>query len=302
MIRRLLSMSISIVIGCLCLSSKNVALLIGIGNYNSSLTGWNVIHGNNDVVLLEKKFKDKGFAISYLVDDKATKNNIKSSLSKLVTSATTGDSIYIHFSGHGQLIADMNQDENNGYDQSFVCFDACFSPYYKVRGCKYRGQNHLIDDELFPYLNNLKKKIGKKGYVIVVFDSCYSEGADRSARSETASPKCLVDWIGTVRGTNDALLIDSATEMYLRSIKKPDSYSSRGGSITIISACMSDKRNYECKERHSGRKYGSLSYCIAKMLDLKIPLSLWGDYFSSNKYRSLNIFRPSQSPMVEFHK
>ncbi len=287
-------------IGLMC--AKNTALLIGIGNYNPTATGWSKIHGNNDVSLLETKLKSKGFSVSHLTDGNATKNNIKAALTKLVGAASAGDIVYLHFSGHGQLVADMNNDEQEDFDQSFVCYDACFSPNYKVSGKSYRGQNHFIDDELFPYLNNLKRKVGKKGQVIVVFDTCYSGGADRDEQTDDLDPESDVEWSETTRGTDDEFPVNSSATTYLRSITKPSNYSSNGGNITIICACESDKRNYECKERHSGRRYGSLSYCIGKMLDSNIPMAQWGDYFRTQKYKTLRIFRPSQNPVVEIHK
>lgn len=300
--RRLSILLMAIVLGIGLMCAKNTALLIGIGNYNPTATGWSKIHGNNDVSLLESKLKSKGFSVSYLTDGNATKNNIKAALTKLVGAVSAGDVVYLHFSGHGQLVADMNNDEQEDFDQSFVCYDACFSPNYKVSGKSYRGQNHFIDDELFPFLNNLKRKVGKKGQVIVVFDTCYSGGADRGEQTDDPDPESDVEWSETTRGTDDEFPVNNSATTYLRSIIKPTNYSSSGGNITIISACESDKRNYECKERHSGRKYGSLSYCIGKMLDRNVPMTQWGDYFRTKKYKTLRIFRPSQNPVVEIHK
>lgn len=291
-----------LVLGYVCTFAKNTALLIGIGNYNPATTGWSTIHGNNDVTLLEKKLKAKGFSVSYLIDKKATKNNIKTALSRLVASTVAGDMVYLHFSGHGQLIADMNNDEQEELDQSFVCYDACFSPKYKVAGNGYRGQNHFIDDELFPYLNDLKKKVGKNGNVIVVFDTCYSGGADRGEQADEPDPESEVEWVQTTRGTDDEFQVNKSAEAYLRSITKPGNYTTGGGKITIISACESDMKNYECKERHSGRKYGSLSYCIGKILDRNVPMTQWGEFFRAQRYKTLRIFRPSQNPVVESHK
>ncbi len=291
----------AMVLGLGLMCAKNSALLIGIGNYNPATTGWPKIHGNNDVSLLEAKLKSKGFTVSHLTDANATKNNIKAALTKLVGAVSAGDIVYLHFSGHGQLVADMNNDEQEDFDQSFVCYDACFSPNYKVSGKSYRGQNHFIDDELFPFLNNLKRKVGKKGQVIVVFDTCYSGGADRGEQIEDPDPESDVEWSQTTRGTDDEFPVNSSAKKYLLSIKRPANYTSRGGNITIISACESDKRNYECKERHSGRKYGSLSYCIGKMLDRNVPMSQWGEYFRTQKYRTLRIFRLSQNPVVKIH-
>ena len=302
MSRRLSLFLTAFVLGFAVMVAKNTALLIGIGNYNPAATGWSRLHGNNDVSLLETKLKAKGFFVSHLTDSKATKNNIKAALTRLVGSVSSGDIVYLHFSGHGQLVADMNNDEQEGLDQSFVRYDACFSPNYKVSGKSYRGQNHFIDDELFPYLNNLKRKVGKKGQVIVVFDTCYSGGEDRGEQSDEPDPESDVEWTQTTRGTDDEFRVDSSAKAYLRSIAKPADYASDGGNITIISACESDKKNYECKEKHSGRKYGSLSFCIAKMLDRNIEISQWGEYFRTRKYKSLKIFRASQNPVVEIHK
>ena len=282
--------------------AKNTALLVGIGSYNFAATGWSEIHGNNDVFLLEEKLKAKGFTVSHLIDAKATKSNLKNALSRLVASTASDDVVYLHFSGHGQLVADMNNDEQKELDQSFVCYDACFSPKYKVAGKGYRGQNHFIDDELFPYLNNLKRKVGKNGNVIVVFDTCYSGGADRGEQTDEPDSESDVEWLKTTRGTDDEFQANKSAETYLRSIITPGNYTSGGGNIMIISACESDNKNYECKERHSGRKYGSLSYCIGKMLDRNIPMTQWSVYFSTQKYKTLRIFRPSQNPVVETHK
>ena len=253
------------------------------------------------MALLESKLKSKGFKVTKLVDRKATKRNIISALENLVSSSASGDVVYLHFSGHGQLIQDMNGDENGDFDQSFVCYDACFSPNYKVAGQSYRGQNHLIDDELFPYLDSLKRKVSTGGQVVVIFDTCYSEGADRGETGDDPNPNSEVEWTTTTRGTDYEFQVNKSSETYLCTIKHPGNYSNGGGAITIISACESDKRNYECKAKYSGKKYGSLSYCISKMLDSNVPMSQWCDYFISRKYKPLEIFRASQHPIAEKH-
>lgn len=281
--------------------AKNTALLIGIGDYNTALTGWSVIHGNNDIKLLEKRLKERDFRVVKLIDNQATKSRIISALSSLVSGACPGDIIYIHFSGHGQLIKDLNDDEITTFDQTFVCYDACFSPRFKIDGESYMGQNHLIDDELFPYLNKLKKRVGINGEVYVVFDSCYSGGADRGDQNEEPYEDSEVEWITTSRGTDDKFNLDSKSRQYIqKNILKPGNYSP-GGKIIVISACKSDQKNYECKEKRSGRKYGSLSYCISKMLDENIPMSEWHDFFQNKKHSRYKIFRASQEPVVERH-
>lgn len=286
---------------CIQISAKNKALLVGIGNYDTSLTGWKKLSGNNDVDLLSKKLKSKGFTVTSLKDNKATKKNIISAMRNLVSSARSGDMIYIHFSGHGQLIQDMNNDEPNGFDQSFICYDARFSTNYKINGVSYKGQYHLIDDELFPFINQLKSKVGTKGNIIVAFDSCYSEGNERSANIDDIEPADDIEFSSVTRGTDYEFSINKTAKIYLKSIKKPAKYRRTGGKVVVISACEWNQRNYEVKEKHSGKGYGSLSYCIGKLLDNNIKMGDWGDFFSSNKYKSYNIFRSSQRPTVEIH-
>lgn len=301
MIRSLLLLCLVLLLGNQSIVAENKALLIGIGEYDKKTTGWKKIHGNNDVRLLEGKLKIRGYSTSTLLDKAATKANIRKALKSLVASTGKGDTVYLHFSGHGQLVPDFNKDEENGFDQSFVCYDACFSPNYKIAGKPYRGQNHFIDDELFPFLNDLKRKVGKRGMVMVVFDTCYSEGEDRGEQTDRPDPESEVEWSDTTRGTDDRFQVNNAVRTYLRNIKKPVSYTSQGGNIIIISACGRDKKNYECKQRHSGRNYGSLSYCISKILDKNIPMEQWKEFFRVKKYKALKIFRPSQNPVVESH-
>lgn len=298
---KLLMLTVFLSFAFLCSEAKNQALLIGIGDYNPETTGWNKLNGNNDVDLLEGKLKAKGFSVFTLKDSEATKNNIKTALSRLVSSANAGDEIYVHFSGHGQLVEDMNNDEPDGLDQSFICYDACYSPKFKIRGASYRGENHLIDDELFPYINQLKSKVGSKGRIIIAFDSCYSGGADRGKMSDDPEPDSEVEFTSVTRGSDIMFPSTKESKAYLRSIKAPAQYKGTGGEVIVISACERDKKNYETKEKHSGKGYGSLTYCISKLLDHNVPINDWEDFFNSQKYKSYKIFRSTQHPVVERH-
>lgn len=285
----------------IAVEATNYALLVGIGNYDKTRTGWKTIHGNNDVDLLLTKLVAQSYEVVPLKDKKATKANILRELRLLSSRVSDGDVVYLHFSGHGQIFEDVNHDETDGRDQSFVCYDACLDSNFKYKGKQYVGQNHLLDDELFPFINQLKNRVGKSGNVIVVFDSCYSDGSARNGSPEVADPDCDVDFTDTTRGTDEEFPADTNVKLYLQRIKKPANFSSTGGRLTIICACGSDKVNHECKAKHSGRKYGSLSYCISKLLDKNIPITQWGEYFSSGKYRNLKIIRQSQTPTVEIH-
>lgn len=108
------------------MSAKNRALLIGVGGYNTSATGWGKISSVNDIDLLKPKFVALGYEVSSLTDAEATKAKVVSALKVLSGKTVAGDNIYLHFSGHGQLIEDLNGDEFADYDQClYVSMRVC---------------------------------------------------------------------------------------------------------------------------------------------------------------------------------
>lgn len=286
----------------LSLQGKERALLIGIGNYDTDKTGWTPIHGNDDVELLRGRLESHGFDVTTLKDSLATKRNVTEAISQLAAETKDGDIIYLHFSGHGQLLEDFNGDEEEGVDQSFVCYDACFSPEFTAENSSYHGQNHLIDDELYSYINLLKNNVGNQGMVVVVFDSCYSGGAERGGLSEVPDENSPVEWVETTRGTNDQFAVDEITAQYLSELEAPADFSGEGGTVLVLSACESDMKNYECRDKESGNYYGSLSYCIATLLDNDKGMDQWEDFFKNREFRQLGIFRPRQKPVVQSYK
>ncbi|MDE5757966.1 MAG: caspase family protein, partial [Allobaculum sp.] len=81
------------------------ALLIGIsdyGNTHEEPEKWANISGANDISLLTPLFNEQGFSIISLVDSQATYTGITKMLKKLVKESKKGDTVYIHFSMHGQ--------------------------------------------------------------------------------------------------------------------------------------------------------------------------------------------------------
>ena len=89
------------------------ALLIGIGDYPED-SGWNKIHGNNDISIIKSTLIRQGFSedsIMQLIDSAATKSNILKAFDDLAARLRYGDVAYIHFSGHGQQVSDLNGDE-----------------------------------------------------------------------------------------------------------------------------------------------------------------------------------------------
>ena len=115
--------------------------------------------------------------------------NVSLTITKLIESCDKNDTIYLHFSCHGQPVEDLDNDEEDGWDESIVSYDA--QKHY--REGFYVGENHITDDELHRYLHDIRIKVGPHGFVYVVLDACH---AGSSYRGENTDDKIYT------RGTN----------------------------------------------------------------------------------------------------
>lgn len=268
-------------------SATDHALLVGIGRYDTAKTGWNVIHGDNDVELLSAMFRDYGFDdVVTLTNGEATKDAIVSELTALADRCHSGDRVYFHFSGHGQPIRDDNRDEgmHKKYDESIIPYDACRDTR-RLNGT-YRGQYHLIDDELCPLLDAVKRRLTPDGELFVAVDACYSKGIQKDEMTDI-DPELL----RYVRGTHYAF-----TPPGRITVSKPKAFT-KGAKMTVVTACGAEERNFEYKSP-SGRIYGSLSYYIYTLLKNDTDFDRWRRCFSNKAYRRRGIFQSVQHPTI----
>ena len=265
--------------------ATNRALLIGIGEYKKG-TYWNKIHGDSDVELLKPLLEKKGFIVRTLTNANATKEGIINALNSLIKECKVGDKVYFHFSGHGQPIEDINEDETTMFDQTMVPFDA-------ARVCLngYNGENHFVDDEYSYYLNTLRKKLGTTGQLFIAVDACHSQGIERGELTDS------IDASLPVRGTSDEFRFKSKRPVQ----KKPASILSSGAKTVVVSACGKEERNYEYRSS-SGKMYGSLSYCISELLRSSSDFEQWITFFKQKKYEGRKFFQTIQHPTIKVYK
>ena len=230
------------------------ALLVGISNYEQvDENSWGVIHGTNDVDLLTPTLKKQGFRVTSIRNQVATAKKIRHEINKLIESSHSGDIVYLLFSCHGQPFEDLNGDEDDGWDESLIPFDA-----KKVfqKGV-YEGENHITDDELNGYLKSLRSKLGPKGFVYVVVDACHAGSSYRGDEEEDSV---------IIRGTDKGF--STSNKLYAPRINKRGRIkvekSADLADICIIEACRSYQVNSEIKEK--GIYYGSLSFYVNKTL------------------------------------
>lgn len=237
--------------------AKKRAFLVGISKYRANgRTAWTNIHGKEDVDSLAPALIKKGFTVKTLVNEQATYQGITSSIKTLITETKKGDVVFIHFSCHGQPVEDgllkgFPKDEKDGYDEAIVPIDA--GRVYSPNG--YKGEKHLIDDELNGYIKSIRTKIGPKGVLYVTIDACHAGESSRNG-------------IETIRGTNEVLTSQANTNYNPpRSIVKhyKVEHSSVMSPVLFIEACQSDERNFEI--RINGKEYGALSFNIWNALN-----------------------------------
>ena len=230
------------------------AFLVGISDYaQDEDNAWGVIHGNNDINLLHPTLYKQGFHLTTLRNKSASANRIRKELKKLITSSKFGDIVYIHFSCHGQPFEDLNGDEEDGWDESIIPYDA-----KKVfqKGI-YEGDCHITDDELNDYFKSLRSKLGPKGFVYVVIDACHAGSSYRGEEEEDSV---------IIRGTDKGFSISN--KLYAPRINKRGKIKVEKSidlaDICIIEACRSYQVNSEIFEK--GKYYGSLSFYVNKTL------------------------------------
>lgn len=227
------------------------ALVIGLGEQQDK--AWNKINGDKDVSLVQGMLKNAGFkSVTTLVNRQATKTGIIGAFRKMTASCKQGDVVYIHYSGHGQQMTDVHNDERDGLDECWIPYDA-----YRKVSKTYHGEKHLTDDELNVYLNAISNKIGAKGKLLVVIDACHSGDGTRGEDDEI------------VRGVEDTLVVDSqnARGLYeiFEAIKsffmgdngKENVINTKAKPLAerwiTISACRSDQVNVEMKSPAVGK-------------------------------------------------
>lgn len=254
------------------------ALVIGIGDYPAE-SGWRKISGDRDVELIVPMLRNNGFGqenIVTLVNEEATKSAIEAAFRNLADIAEDRDELYIHFSGHGQQVTDVDGDEpEDGFDEALIPYDAAVE--YGKNG--YRGQNHILDDELGIWLEALRQSVGPRGTILVALDACHSGDATRGEE----------DGQEHVRGTSEIFEMHGYNGTDGRDRKLDVDW-------ICLSACKSYQSNYEYKTE-SGY-CGRLSWAVSKVLRAGVGFEDFIDGLE-NIYDSMPLPGPPQNLDVE---
>jgi hypothetical protein len=232
------------------------ALLVGVSDYGNTMEDpnkWANISGANDIALLAPVFSEQGYSVTSLVDGQATHAGITTAIKQLTADSKRGDTVYIHFSLHGQPFEDLNGDEEDGWDEALIPVDA---EMQYIQGV-YEGKSHLLDDEIETYVNKLRIKLGTEGQLFVILDACHSGTASRGDDDH-------------IRGTREGFTRSGKVYTPNRTAETNDYFkvsTTEGQSpVTFIEACRSYQVNKEVRDIDTNTWYGSLSYYIAQSM------------------------------------
>lgn len=138
------------------------ALCIGINDYPG--TGQDLSGCVNDANDWKAVLEGRGFTVSQLLDQEATKAAILEAIGKLVSEAASKDLLVVTYSGHGSFVPDEDGDEPDGADEVLCPWDIELG-------------RPITDDELAGLYSDRRRGVR----IVMVSDSCNSGSVARFA-------------------------------------------------------------------------------------------------------------------------
>ncbi|WP_180129045.1 caspase family protein [Rhodoferax sp. BLA1] len=260
------------------------ALCIGINNYPG--THMDLQGCVNDANDWADCLGARGFGVSKLLDDQATKAAMVAALSNLISKASKNDSLVITFSGHGSYQPDTDGDEADGLDEALCPYDL------QTKGAA------LTDDEIKTLF--AARKPGVR--LVLIADSCHSGTVTRAAKAEPGAdtrPRFMPmgNWLPAKdlpknrAGKLAATVLAPAGASPLLG-----AYSRLLGDL-LLSGCKEGPNNFSYDAHIQGRYNGAFTYYALKALKTLKPEASYADW-----HKAILKYLPSasypQSPQI----
>ena len=214
---------------------KKIALSIGINYANSQ---YKLMGCLEDVKNMTDYLKTQGYDVTTLTEEKATYAGILAAFDALIGKARTGDTLFVHYSGHGSESVDINKDEANGGKDSTIV------PYDFLKA----GQ--ITDDVIRSRLIN-RVPAGCKLFGIM--DSCCSGSAydlRYQIKDQSRPIQNTPGWQYVLGSMNNALLF-SENKNYAKTVPQ----------VYMLSGCQDSKTSADAYVGN-GKFAGALTYCF----------------------------------------
>ena len=146
-------------------AGRTRAVLIGVNYVGTDVAldgAWNDVEKMRSFLHDEAGFSRDKDSMRVLRDNGTdaapTKANIEKAMRWLVKGAAAGDSLVLHFSGHGVRTSDAGGDESDGMDEALVPSD------FRDAGC-------VVDDDIF---QTCVRSLPKGVSLVAIMDCCHS--------------------------------------------------------------------------------------------------------------------------------
>lgn len=260
------------------------ALCIGINNYPG--TQMDLKGCVNDANDWSDALSARGFSVSKLLDEQATKAAMVAAMGNLISKAAKGDSLVITFAGHGTYQPDTDGDEVDGLDEGLCPYDL------------HTNGSALIDDEIKALFATRKPGVR----ILLISDSCHSGTVTRAAKGEPdgdTRPRFMPmgNWLP------DKLLPRNRVGKLASTVVAPVGASplmggySRALGDLLLSGCKEGPNNFSYDAKISGRPNGAFTYYALKALKTLKPEATYIDW-----HKAIVKYLPSanypQSPQI----
>lgn len=261
------------------------ALCIGINNYPG--TDMDLQGCVNDASDWAAELAARGFKVSTLLDDQATKAAMVKAMSELIGKGAKGDTLVITYSGHGTYQPDTDGDEIDGLDEALCPYDL------QTKG------EALIDDEIHTIFAG--RKAGVR--LILISDSCHSGTVTRAAKAEKdadSRPRFMPmgNWLPARELPKNRAGKVAAT-MTGPSGSSPLLAAARTNLLgdLLLSGCKEGPNNFSYDAKIKGRFNGAFTYYALKALKSMKPGATYAEW-----HKAITKYLPSasypQSPQI----
>ncbi len=241
------------------------ALCIGINNYPG--TDMDLAGCVNDAKDWTAVLTARGFAVSQLLDDKATKDAMVKAISGLIASGSTGDSLVITFSGHGTYAPDENSDEIDGLDEALCPYDIA-------------KDRPLLDDEIHAMF--AQRKPGVR--LLLISDSCHSGTVTRAIKADknALAPRTrflpLGAWLPKSKMPRSPGGKPAASVVVKASPSPWAGAMSAAQDDVLLSGCQEGPDNFSYDATIDGKPCGAFSYYAQKTLAKLKPSATYAQW------------------------
>ncbi len=210
---------------------------------------------------------------------KATRAGIIAKWNALNKTLKKGDFVYIHYSGHGSQVPDVNGDEwKDRLDEVWVSYDADY------KNEKLDPKTVVLDDEIEALQLETRRILGSSGQLFMTFDACHNATATRDVADKVVTRNLKTEY-----------------DVPTTSLPEPPPKKEDASLAPLISISAS-RDNQEAAEVRMGKEsMGGLTYALKDVLPKVTPNSSYEDIFQ-DVVLVLQRHTPGQNPTLHGSK